>query len=186
MKRRLVLARFAAGAAGLVLAGATAAAAGGTDIDKFFRVNEGVATGGQPSTAQLAALKAEGFRTVVNLREPGEHDAAAEEAAAKDLGLIYVNIPVRAAEPRPEQVDAFLRVTADPSIYPAFLHCASGNRVGAFWMIRRVLVDGWTPACAEKEAEKIGLKSPSLRTFALEYIAANPRKGAEAPCSDGF
>ena len=177
-----VLVRFAAG---LALASAAAAASGGTDIEGFFRVNDAVSTGGQPSTAQLAALKAEGFRAVINLREPGEHEAAAEEAAARDLGLVYVNIPVRTAEPRPEQVDAFLRVAADPSIYPAFLHCASGNRVGAFWMIRRVLVDGWTPACAEKEALKIGLKSASLRAFALEYIAAHPRKGSETPCSEG-
>ncbi len=182
MKKLLVLASFAAG---LLLAVAAPAAEGVAAIEKFFRVNDRVATGAQPTAAQLEALKKEGFRTVVNLREPGEYDTAAEEAAAKELGLVYVNIPVSTAEPKPEQADAFLRITADPSISPAFLHCGSGNRVGAFWMIRRVLVDGWTPECAEKEARQIGLKSPNLRVFALEYIAAHPKKAVETPCSDG-
>jgi uncharacterized protein (TIGR01244 family) len=168
-----------------LLAAALRGAPGG-GIENFLRVDERVCTGAQPTIGQLAALKDEGVRGILNLRDRSEHDAAAEEAAAKELGLLYVNIPVNAAEPKPEQAEAFLRATADPSLFPIFIHCGTGNRVGAFWMIRRVLVDRWTPACAEKEARQIGLKSPSLRTFALEYIAAHPGKGAETPCSDGF
>jgi hypothetical protein len=41
-------------------------------------------------------------------------------------------------------------------------------------MIRRVLVDGWTAEDAEKEARQIGMKSPNLKEFALEYIRAHP------------
>ncbi len=157
---------------------AVAGSPGVSAIEKYFRVNERCATAAQPTIAQLAAVKEEGFRSIINLREPSEYDAAAEQAAAEHLGLRYISIPVKTADPKPEQVDSFLDATDDPSIYPVLIHCGSGNRVGAFWMIRRVLVDGWKPEDAEKEARQIGMKSANLKDFALEYIrshSANPQ-----------
>ncbi|HEX9148146.1 MAG TPA: sulfur transferase domain-containing protein, partial [Thermoanaerobaculia bacterium] len=84
------------GAAAMLLAvfgfGATCA-----DIDKFYWIDERIATGGQPKLSDLASLKKEGFKTIINLREASEYDAAAEEAEARRLGLGYVSIPVRTA-----------------------------------------------------------------------------------------
>lgn len=166
--------RTAASLLGFLAAAAIAAAADPSvsQIEKYFSVNERVATAAQPTIPQLAAVREEGFRTVINLREPSEYDAEAERAAALELGLRYVSIPVKTADPKPEQVEAFLDATDDASNYPVLIHCGSGNRVGAFWMIRRVLVDGWKPEDAEKEARQIGMKSANLREFALEYIRA--------------
>ena len=165
-------------AVGTVLFAVGAALAGpaSSEIDKFFRVNEQVCTGAQPTRDQLASLKADGVRGIINLREPEEHNIEEEAALAKDLGLLYVSIPVKTAAPKDEQVDAFLKATHDPSIFPLFIHCGSGNRVGAFWMIRRVVVDGWTPERAEEEAKQIGMKSPNLRDFALDYIHRHAKK----------
>ena len=59
---------------------------------------------------------------------------------------------------------------------PAFIHCASANRVGAFWMIRRVLVDGWTVNEADEEATRVGLHSAVLRQFARDYIERHAKK----------
>ena len=150
-----------------------AAAPSAADIEKFNTVSDRVATGGQPTVPQIASLAREGFRTIVNLREPSEYDAAAEEAAAKQQKLTYVNIPVKSTDPRPEQVDAFLAALANPRVYPVFLHCASGNRAAAFWMIRRVLVEKWDVEDAEREARLGGLKSSAMREFALDYIRAH-------------
>ncbi len=108
------------------------AAPASNDIDKFFRVDAQVCTGGQPTREQLAALKAEGIRGIINLREPEEHSIADEAAVAKTLDLQYISIPVKTAAPRDEQVEAFLKATSDPNVFPLFIHCASGNRVGAF------------------------------------------------------
>jgi len=93
------------------------------------------------------------------------------------LGLRYFNIPVVFTAPKEEQVTEFLRITDDPENRPAFIHCTAAIRVGAFWMIRRVLRDSWTVEAAQKEAEKIGLRhSPHLVKFALNYIERHSKK----------
>ena len=162
--------------AALVTAGvALGAGASSTEIDNFFRVDARVCTGGQPTREQMATLKTEGVRGIINLRDPEEHDVEAEARAAKDLGLRYVSIPVKPSAPKDEQVAAFLQATNDPDVFPLFIHCGSGNRVGAFWMIRRVLVDGWSEERADDEAKQIGLKSPDLVDFAHDYIHRHPK-----------
>src|SRR5574337_697327 len=80
-------------------------------IKNFLRVNEQICAGGQPAMEDLARLKAEGVRAVINLRPPGEHNAEEEAAKAKELGLRYINIPVVSADPKDEQADQFLKVT---------------------------------------------------------------------------
>jgi protein tyrosine phosphatase (PTP) superfamily phosphohydrolase (DUF442 family) len=140
-------------------------------IRNFLRVNEQFCTGGQPRLEHLQQLKDEGVKAIINLRQPSEHRAAEEEARAKELGLKYFNIPFVFGEPKDEQATEFLKITDDPANRPAFIHCASAIRVGAFWMIRRVLRDGWTIEAAEEEAKKVGLKeSPHLNEFARRYI----------------
>jgi protein tyrosine phosphatase (PTP) superfamily phosphohydrolase (DUF442 family) len=140
-------------------------------IRNFMRVNEQFCTGAQPRPEHLARLKDEGIKAIINLRPPGEHRAAEEEAMAKELGLRYFNIAVVFAEPKEEQATEFLKITDEEENRPAFIHCAGAVRVGAFWMIRRVLRDGWTIERAEEEAKKIGLReSPHLNEFARRYI----------------
>ncbi len=140
-------------------------------IRNFVRINDQFCTGGQPKLEHLEQLKAEGVKAIINLRTPSEHRAAEEEAKAKELGLRYFNIPVVYGEPKEEQATEFLKITDDPKNRPAFIHCTAAIRVGAFWMIRRVLRDGWTLEAAEEEAKKIGLReSPHLNEFARKYI----------------
>jgi len=141
-----------------------------SSIKNFLRVNEQICTGGQPTMAELEKLKQEGVRAVINLRRPNEYNAEEEAAKVRELGLRYVNIPVDHSAPQDAQVEGFLKAADDPANRPAFIHCAAANRVGTFWMIRRVLRDHWSQEKAEDEARKIGMRSPNLREFALDYI----------------
>lgn len=147
-------------------------------IQNFLKINTEFCSGGQPTLAQLAELKGQGITTVVNLRTVGENgfDAPAEEAEVKKLGMKYFHIPVANAGPKDEQADEFLKVTDDAKNRPVFIHCGSANRVGAFFMIRRVLRDGLTFDAAKTEATKIGLRSAVLEEFAKQYIEKNKKK----------
>jgi protein tyrosine phosphatase (PTP) superfamily phosphohydrolase (DUF442 family) len=153
-----------------VVAAAQQPAAG---IQNFLKVNTEFCTGGQPTPAQLSELKSQGITTIINLRTPGEagFDAVGEEAEIKKLGMKYFNIPVsNQAGPKDEQADEFLKLTDDARNRPVFIHCGSANRVGGFFMIRRVLRDGMTFDAAKAEAQKIGLRSAQLEEFAKQYV----------------
>ena len=146
-------------------------------IKNFFRVNEQVCTGGQPTMEELEKLKAEGVKAIINLRMPSEYNSEEEAAKAKELGLRYFHIPFNNDDPKDEAVEQFLKVMADKANLPVFIHCTTANRVGAFWLIRRVLADGWSLEKAEEEAKKIGLRNPKTREFALSYIERRKKSG---------
>jgi uncharacterized protein (TIGR01244 family) len=151
------------------------------DIPRIVCVDERVATGGQPTDAAFAKLAANGYRAVLNLRTETEGvDLKHEREAIEKAGLRYVNIPVVSSAPKPEQVDEFIRAVKNKDNQPMLIHCGSANRVGAFWMIYRVIDQGWAEEKALDEATKIGLTSPALKTFAHEYILSHPPKKASA------
>ena len=121
-------------------------------------------------------LKADGVKAVLNLRQPGEHRAEEEQEAVKGAGLKYFNIPVNYQQPTAAAMDEFLKITDDGANRPMFIHCTAAIRVGAFWMIRRVLRDGMTYEAALEEAHKVGLReAPHLEEFAKSYIASHKR-----------
>jgi len=156
------------------LASGGAAMAQDSGIRNFLWVNSEFCTAGQPTVEQLSGLKDEGVRSVLNLRPASEYDAGAEEARVRQLGMAYYNIPVDGANMQDSQVEEFLRLSDDAANQPMFIHCASANRVGAFWLIRRVVRDGWEVARAQEEAERVGLRAASLREFALDYVRRHP------------
>jgi len=158
----------------LLVLGSTAFAQQDTGIRNFLWVNSQFCTAGQPTLEQLTGLRDQGVRAVLNLRPAAEFDATTEEARVRELGMRYYNIPVDGASIQDGQVEEFLRLSDDESNHPMFIHCASANRVGAFWLIRRVLRDGWEVAQAQEEAERVGLRAASLREFALDYVRRHP------------
>lgn len=138
----------------------------------FSRVDATVACGGATTALAFPALKAQGFTTVVNLRqasEPGA-DIEANKASAESVGLKYIHLPFNGASPDPAVVDQFLKTVTDPANQPVYIHCASANRVGALWLVKRVLVDKWPIEKATAEARAIGLASEALERFAVEYV----------------
>lgn len=138
----------------------------------FLRVNEDFCTAGQPSREDLLKLKETGVRSILNLRRPEENptEQAEEERLAEELGFEYFRIPVNLADLRPEQADRFLEIVRDEGNRPMLIHCVTANRVGGFWLIHRVLTDGWQFERAEEEARKIGMARPELLEFARTYI----------------
>lgn len=141
-----------------------------SDIQNFFRVNRQFCTGGQPTMENLKKMKAEGVRSVINLRLASEYNFEEEASLARKLELRYFHIPVDKSDLKDESVQKFLEVTGAQENRPFFIHCATAGRVGAFWMIRRVLVDNWKIEDAKAEARKIGMHDEKLRDWALDYI----------------
>jgi len=144
-------------------------------VSNFAQVETTVACAGAITPASVAGIKKMGFASIINLRlatEPGA-DIDAEAAAAKAAGIKFVHLPLNGAMPDPAVADRFMKTITEAGTEPAFIHCASGNRAAAMWMIKRALVDKWDNDRASEEAAQLGLTSPVLKKFALDYIQAH-------------
>ena len=166
----------------LILAGTVSVAAQVTKQERagivnFSKVDAVVACGGATETSALDGLAKDGFKSVINLRLASEANANIElnAAHAKSLGLNYIHIPFNGQQPDPKVVDQFLAAIATKANQPAYVHCGSASRVGAVWLVKRVLQDGWTIEQATEEAKLIGLRSEPLEKFALSYIATHKK-----------
>jgi uncharacterized protein (TIGR01244 family) len=130
-------------------------------ITNFTRLDATVACAGATRATAVPELKAEGFRSIVNLRRATEEgaDVEGERAAAAAAGLNYYHFPFavpRAPDPAVDAtVQEFLQVVKNPENQPVFIHCAGGGRAAGFWLIKRVLVDGWDVERARQEANGV-------------------------------
>jgi uncharacterized protein (TIGR01244 family) len=134
---------------------------------------------GQPSQDDLAELAARGIRTVVTLRKPEELDWD-EEAAVEAAGMDFVAVPFDGHEELTDDVFEQVRqVLAENADEPLVLHCGRANRVGAVWMVHRVLDDGLGIEAALEEAQAIGLRTPEYIEKAKDYIRREQGAGDE-------
>ena len=146
-------------------------------VTNFAKLETTIACAGATTPAGVGEVKKLGYKAVINLRqasEPGA-DVEAEAAAAKEAGVKYFHLPVNGSSPDPAIVEQFLTAVGDPANQPVFVHCASGNRAAALWMIKRMVIDGWDGERASTEATALGLTSPALKTFAMDYAANHKR-----------
>ena len=143
----------------------------------FAQLETTVACGGATTPEAVPELKKMGFKSIINLRLPTEPGANvdAEAAASKAAGINFFNIPFSGQSPDPKVADAFLTAITTPGNEPAYIHCAAGNRAGAMWMIKRLAVDHWDTEKAYTEAAALGLTSPALKQFAIDYAETHKR-----------
>ncbi|WP_081611489.1 fused DSP-PTPase phosphatase/NAD kinase-like protein [Kordiimonas gwangyangensis] len=126
-------------------------------IPNAREIEPGLLTGGRPSNEDLERLKNAGYKSVINLEGLDAHSLA-EAAAADELGLKYIAIPVTSADITREnaiRLDDALKLSGTP----VFVHCASGNRAGALMALRAYFVQNMSPAAAIDEGKRAGLTS---------------------------
>jgi protein tyrosine phosphatase (PTP) superfamily phosphohydrolase (DUF442 family) len=132
-----------------------------------------VITGGQPNAAQLRALKEAGGAIVLDVRDPMEPRLVDEAALVRQLGMEYVNIPVRAGslnDSTLEQILAVLRGAGDRTV---FFHCGSGNRVGGALIPYFILDQEMEEEDAMDQAMRVGLRSAEMMEWGLDYARRN-------------
>jgi uncharacterized protein (TIGR01244 family) len=131
----------------------------------------GVAGAGRPTADGLAALKAQGFRTVVDLSTSAEPGVAGEKGAVEAQGLRYVSVPVSPSTFSAADVDAVKAVLDDAAAGPVLVHCASANRVGAVWAVIQAR-SGMPIDDAIADGKRVGLASASMTEAARRVAAA--------------
>jgi protein tyrosine phosphatase (PTP) superfamily phosphohydrolase (DUF442 family) len=87
----------------------------------------------------------------------------------------FFHVPFNGNAPDPKAVDQFLDAITSPGAEPAYIHCSGGNRAASMWLAKRVAVDHWDVDKATAEANALGLTSPTLTRFILDYAQAHKR-----------
>jgi protein tyrosine phosphatase (PTP) superfamily phosphohydrolase (DUF442 family) len=137
-----------------------------------------VITGGQPNAAQLRALKQAGGGIVLDLRDPMEARPVDEPAMVRELGMEYVNVPVRAGSLDDASLDRILSVLRSAGERQIFFHCGSGNRVGGALIPYFILDQKMDEQDAVDQAMRVGLRSAEMMEWGLDY-ARRKQTGTE-------
>ena len=134
-----------------------------------------IITGGQPTTAQLAALKEAGGGIVLDIRDPMEPRPLDEPREVQAHGLEYVNIPISSGSLSDEKLERILTVLRSAGDRQVFFHCGSGNRVGGAMIPYLMLDRGMEEEAAVTLAMRMGLRSPEYLEWGLDYAHRHQR-----------
>lgn len=139
-----------------------------------IRITPKLAVASQPTLDEIAALRHEGYRLVINNRPDGEDAAqpgtAAEEEVAKGAGLAYVHLPVGGAPLTEADVRAF-QTAVDGSDGPVLAHCRSGTRCLNVWAIGEVLDGRMTPADLPGLSQSTGIDLRGAQGWLAQHDA---------------
>ncbi len=125
-------------------------------IHNWLRLDSRITTSGQPTEAELPALRDLGVRHVINLALHTHERALPDEAGSvRALGMAYTHIPV--AFDHPTEADfarfrAALEATGDD---PVHVHCIMNWRVSAFFYCYRRDVLGMDEAAARADMARL-------------------------------
>jgi len=127
-------------------------------LQNFYRVNENLYRGAQPTAQGFASLAHLGIRTVLDLRE-FDSRSLAEKKMVEAAGMRYVNVPMQGTNtPSPASVAKALSVLNEKDAGPVFVHCRRGaDRTGTIVACYRISHDGWKAAKALNEAKSLGM-----------------------------
>jgi len=113
-------------------------------IPNALVIDDGILGGGQPDEDALRTAAHEGYRTILNMRGPGEEGSLDnEEDLVRSLGMNYVTLPITGGAAFNEKAAQRLaEILGEADALPAMVHCASGNRVGILFGVKAFYVDG--------------------------------------------
>src|SRR5881392_2131890 len=91
-------------------------------IRNFGKMDNRFYRGAQPDESDYKDLKALSVKTVIDLTD---HPTSYEKRDVEALGMRYVSIPMSdSSYPKPEQINAFLKLVNDAATGTMFVHCA--------------------------------------------------------------
>src|SRR5215831_19255994 len=142
------------------------------NIYNMLSIADDLGTSGQPTSAQLAAIKAAGYEVVINLATgttPRDLPNEADVVAAQ--GMEYIHIPVVWDHPTQADLDRFFEAMDATQDKKRFVHCIANMRVSAFVFLYHVLRQGMPLEAASATMAKIWEPNPIWHKFISDALA---------------
>jgi protein tyrosine phosphatase (PTP) superfamily phosphohydrolase (DUF442 family) len=113
-------------------------------IRDYIQLTKRIATAGQPTEDEVAAVAQAGYEAVINLdQRVSEYALEDEGGLVRSLGMEYVHIPVLWESPTKADLDRFCEVMEARRDKKLFVHCVANRRVSVFMALYRILKLGW-------------------------------------------
>jgi len=132
---------------------------------------------GAPDAAEVAAIKEQGFHSVVSLRNAGEPGEVmppdAEGAAVEAAGMTWLHFPM--GPPQVGEMDVTDELSRKLQNLPApvLIHCASGARASGMVVAICAVGENWGFDAAVQKAAEAGIQvPPPLAPKLAAYVEA--------------
>ena len=134
-------------------------------VMNYHRVNERLVTGGHLLDGGTAALKEQGVKVVIDLRD--KSPSGEKERFAKQ-GIEWINIPVEWSDPRAADFDRFSASMREHQQDHVLVQCAANYRASAMTYLYRVVVENVPEEEAEEDLHAVW--NPDENDTWSEYI----------------
>lgn len=143
------------------------------DIYNYVRIDESLATSGQPSIEELAAVARDGVEVVINLalHDDPRYSLPDEAGAVTSLGMTYVHIPVQFDAPTESDLLTFFAAMDKHRGQRVLVHCAANKRVTSFLGLYRVLRQHWEIEPAFATMHEVWEPNPVWSSFISTMLA---------------
>ena len=153
-----------------------------SEIYNFLAVSDDLGTAGQPTAAQLAAVKEAGYDVVINLAlGTTPRDLSNEADLVTGQGMEYIHIPVIFDNPTDGDLTRFFDAMDENQDKKRFVHCIANMRVSAFVFLYRVLRQSMAPDEARAMMQKIWQPNPVWQQFIDTTLAQRHTEDSTDP-----
>jgi protein tyrosine phosphatase (PTP) superfamily phosphohydrolase (DUF442 family) len=153
-------------------------------LKRFAAVEPKLAGGSLPAADGLDWLGEKGYKTLVDLREPGDVQPAFLAEVSR-RGLRYISLPIGLPNVDRDHVNRFEFEISLEGARPLYFFDTDGNRAGMLWYIHR-MTDGKESYDAEEalhQAGELGLLDEAFRKAAQKYLDGLKKPASSVPPS---
>ena len=149
-----------------------------SDIVGYLAIDAALATSGQPTVEELAALARDGTEVVINLalHDDPRYSLPDEAGTVGSLGMTYVHIPVKFDAPQEAELFAFFDAMDHFGGRRVLVHCAANKRVTAFLGLYRAIRLGWDMDKAFAPMKKIWEPNAAWAPFIAAMLEKHARQ----------
>ncbi len=151
-------------------------------LKRFAVVEPKLAGGSLPSTDGLDWLNEKGYKTLLDLREPGDVQSTFLAEVSR-RGLRYISLPISLTTVDRDHVARFGFEIALADARPLYFFDADGKRAGALWYLHRMTDknESYDSEEASRQAEELGYGDGPFKKAAQTYLDSLKKAAAPAP-----
>ena len=112
------------------------------NISNYIKINDHIATAGQPTKEEFKQIAKEGFDVVINLAMHNKGALKKEDKIVSKNGMMYIHLPITWKAPEVDRLKLFLKLLEclEKEHKKIFIHCIMNYRASVFMHLYKKFV----------------------------------------------